>query len=189
MLPNLKEQVVEEASKNYWSFLLTRKEELKHFLNRLFMQKTHLDLLEVGCYKGMLKGWLEENFPPDNFSWSYVGVDLIEPEDRSKDYKHYIMNAECLEFPAESFDAVIMIELVEHVVDYVKALQEAYRVLRRRGGLFIQSVICYDKCALADKTHFHVLHPETLARLLRWIGFKHIEYKEGDNFAIWGFKQ
>jgi len=98
------------------------------------------------------------------------------------------MNAEALEFPANSFDVVIMVEVLEHVVDYVRALREVYRVLKPGGAVWIQSVTCSDPTALSDETHFHVLHPKTLKRLLEWIGFRGVGYVEGGNFAIWGFK-
>ncbi|MCD6399309.1 class I SAM-dependent methyltransferase [candidate division WOR-3 bacterium] len=184
----LKELSVEEGKKNYWGLLLIQRELLKELLSRQFELKEHLDILEVGCYKGMLVGWLHENFPKEKFSWDYVGIDIIEPPDRRKDYPHYVMNAEVLEFNPNSFDAVIMIEVLEHIVDYVRALREVYRVLRPNGLIFIQSVICTDKCALADQTHFHVLHPKTLERLMKFLGFKNIEYIESCNFAIYGYK-
>lgn len=185
---SLKEKVVEEGKKNAWGLLLVRREELRKFLQDLFGRHGHLDILEVGCYKGFLVGWLHDNFPKSRYSWNYWGVDIIEPPDRRKDYPHLIMNAEALEFPANRFHAVIMIEVLEHIIDYVRALREVYRVLKPGGGVFIQSVICSDPCALADETHFHVLHPKTLKRLMAWLGFKGIEYVEGGNFALWAYK-
>ena len=184
----LKELMMREGPRNYWGFLLVRREELKQLLLRLFSERGHLDILEIGCYKGFLVGWLSENFPKPQYSWSYWGVDIIEPPDRRRDYPHYIMNAEALEFPPNRFDVVLMIETLEHIVDYVRALRECYRVLKPGGALFIQSVVCTDPCALSDESHFHVLHPKTLKRLMEWIGFRGVEYVEGDNFAVWGFK-
>ncbi|RLE65545.1 MAG: hypothetical protein DRJ38_03605 [Thermoprotei archaeon] len=179
-----KDMMVEEGSRHFWGFLLIRREELKRFLQRMFERRGHLEILEVGCYKGMLVGWLLENFPKDKYSWGYIGVDIVEPPDRRKDYQHLIMNAEALEFPANRFDVVIMVETLEHVVDYVRALREVYRVLRPGGCIFIQSVACNDPAATSDPTHFHVLHPKTLSNLLRWLGYTDIETYEGSNFAV-----
>lgn len=187
-MASLKKLVVDEGKRNYWGLLLIKRKEFKEFLELMFKKKPHLDILEIGCWKGMLVGWLHENFPKSKYSWDYWGIDIVEPPDRRKDYPHLIMNAEALEFPANSFDVVIMIEVLEHIVDYVRAIREVYRVLRHGGGVFIQSVICYDKCALSDRTHFHVLHPVTLSRLLKHLGFKDIEYIEDGNFAIWAYK-
>ncbi|MCD6341039.1 MAG: methyltransferase domain-containing protein [Desulfurococcales archaeon] len=189
---SLKEMSLEEGKKNAWGILLIRREELKRFLSELFGRHKHLEILEIGCYKGFLVGWLRENFPKSKYSWNYYGVDIVELPDRRKDYPHYVMNAEALEFPSNSFDVVIAIEVIEHVVDYVRALREIYRVLRPGGGVFIQSVTCCDPCAIADTTHFHVLHPVTLKRLLEWLGFRDVQYVGGEdgkgNFAIWGYK-
>ncbi len=44
-----------------------------------------------------------------------------------------------LSFNEEEFDAVISCDVLEHVVDYKKAISEAHRVLRR-GGVFLFSV-------------------------------------------------
>jgi len=43
---------------------------------------------------------------------------------------------ECLPFASESFDAVTMIEVLEHVACDTTALQECFRILRR-GGLLV----------------------------------------------------
>ena len=188
MVWTLKDKAMEMAQQHGWGLLLIHGDLLKRFLQNLFDKHGHLDILEIGCFKGHLVGWLKEQFPRPPYSWNYWGVDIIEPQDRRQDYPHLVMNAAALEFPANSFHVVIMIEVLEHVVDYVQALREVYRVLRPGGGVFIQSVICSDPAALADETHFHVLHPVTLRRTLLWLGFKDIGYVESSTFAIWAYK-
>ena len=187
-MSSLKQVSIEEGKKYGWGLILIHRSPLYKLMLGLFQRKKHLDILEVGAYKCMLPGWIEQNFPRNAFSWRYVGVDILGPFPEWQGKECYVMNAEALEFPAESFDLVIMLEVLEHIIDYPKALREAYRVLRPGGLLFIQSVVCTDPNALLDKTHFHVLHPVTLKRLLDWIGFKNIGVAEGGNFAIWGYK-
>ncbi|MEO2151351.1 MAG: methyltransferase domain-containing protein [Thermococcus sp.] len=187
-MTTFKDISMQEGARHSWGILLMKPELLKNFLEGLFRVKKHLDIIEVGCYKGMLVGWLHQNFPRPPFSWNYVGVDIIEPPDRRRDYPHYIMNAEALEFPANSFDVYIAIEVIEHIPDYTRALREAYRVLRPGGGFFMQSVMCSNPSALADRTHFHVLHPETFRRLMEFIGFRDVKCVEGPSFTCWGYK-
>ncbi len=181
---SLKKRALLEGAKHGWGLLLVQRSALYETIATLYREHTHLNILEVGAYKGFLVGWLHENFPKNLYSWDYYGVDIVEPGDRRRDYPHLIMNAEALEFPANSFHLVVMIEVLEHVVDYVRALREAYRVLVPGGALFVQSVVCSDPTALGDETHFHVLHPETLSRLLGWLGFTRVRVWEGGNFAV-----
>jgi len=185
---SLKDLMQEESKKHYWGLLLIYRDQLRKFLSNLFTRFKHIDILEIGCFKGFLVGWLLENFPRPEFSWSYWGVDIIEPSDRRRDYTHLVMNAEALEFPANRFHAVIMIETLEHIVDYVRALREVYRVLRHGGGVFIQSVMCTDKLATWDRSHYHVLHPVTLSRLMEFLGFRDIEWGGDGNFWLCAYK-
>ena len=187
-MTTLKEAMVEAGKKHYWGILLVQRECLKKCLQEMFERFNELKVLEVGAYKCMLVGWLEENFPRDKYKWDYVGIDIIDLPDRRKDVKFYVMSATHMEFPANTFHVVLYIETLEHIVDYVQALRETYRVLVPNGMVWIQSVICYDKCAIHDETHYHVLHPVTLKRLLEFIGFRDVKYVEGGNFAIWGYK-
>jgi len=179
---NLKFRILREEGERYgWGFILIHKDRLKEFLNELLTQKSKLKLLDVGAWKCMLKGWLDSEFPN---RIEYVGIDVIDLEDRRKDVEFYVMSGDSLLFPSNTFDVVVYIETLEHIPNYVEALKEAYRILKPNGGLFIQSVICYDKNALLDRTHLHVLHPVTLKRLLEWIGFTNIEYIEDNNFVV-----
>jgi ubiquinone/menaquinone biosynthesis C-methylase UbiE len=47
------------------------------------------------------------------------------------------MSAEDLKFRENIFDTVLMIEVLEHIPDDMKALKEAYRVLKPGGKLII----------------------------------------------------
>ena len=173
-----------EAERYGWGILLIAKEEFKIFLDTLTKRFGKIRLLDVGAWKCYLYSWLKQN----GYDVNYVGIDIIEPQGRIQEAEFYIMSPNALLFNSASFHAVVMIETLEHILDYVGALRECYRVLVRQGGIFIQSTICTDECATKDETHLHVLHPVTLRRLLARIGFREIQSTFNGNFAVWGFK-
>ena len=187
--PNINQiydKIVEEAKKYNWGFLLIRKKEFHTFINQLINRFGKIRVLDVGAWRCYMRAYLHDNFGADRIE--YVGIDVLDPEsvglDRDKLAKFYIMSAESLQFPPESFHAVLFIETLEHNVDYVQALREAYRVLVSGGGIFIQA----QQVNTQDETHLHVLHHITLSRLLKRLGFKDVTYVEAPNFAVWGFK-
>ncbi len=184
-MSEIKKTLLEEGKKYGWGLILIKRKEFKGFIDSLLTRFDKVRLLDVGAWKCMLGDYLRQLYGD---KIEYVGVDVIDLPDRKKEYEFHVMSGDSLLLPAESFHAIVFIETLEHIVDYVNALREAYRVLKPGGGVFIQSVVCTEPNALHDRTHYHVLHPVTLSRLMMWIGFKDIEYSEGANFAIWGYK-
>lgn len=180
-----RKKLLEEGKKYGWGFILIQKEPFYKFIEDLIDRFGRIRLLEVGCWRCLLYGHLKERYGD---KVSYVGIDVIDLPDRIAECEFYLMNGESLLFPPESFHAVIYIETLEHIIDYVKSLREAYRVLIRGGGVFIQAPISTDHNAWLDETHHHILHPITLKRLLEHLGFTRVGYVEGSNFAIWGYK-
>ena len=155
-------KVLEEESKKYgWGCLLVVPEKFKEFLE-ITKPKIHLD---IGCHRGLLSGFVEKHSGAE-----YIGLDVW----------HYgakiavMASGDSLPFRSNSVDTISFIESLEHIPDYPSALRQSYNICKK--GIFIQSVICYDKAALLDKTHFHVLHPEALEKLLRFIGFRDIKH-------------
>ena len=188
MPQTIKHVSLEEARKYGWGLILIRREELQRLLAELLARRPDARILDIGAFKCMLSGWLEQVFPRDRYRWSYVGVDILGPFPEWEGKECYVMNAQALEFPPESFDAVVMLESLEHIPDYTMALREAYRVLRPGGLIFIQSTRCDTPNAIADRTHYHVLHPVTLARLLEYVGFKNTGYTDDTTLAVWGYR-
>ena len=90
-------------------------------------------LLDVGCGTA----WLADHFR------SYTGIDnsaeaIAEAAAAGRNVVHGDIQAS-LPFTDESFDAVVMKDVLEHVEDPVRLVREAHRVLRPGGLLFASS--------------------------------------------------
>lgn len=104
--------------------------------NKRFLESiVDKDLLEIGCYTGeAAKNILNARYR------SYTGID-ISPRAIDTAKKQvgldtlYVMNAESLEFPDESFDVVFGSAILHHL-DWAKAIVGIKRVLRLGGKAF-----------------------------------------------------
>lgn len=113
-------------------------------------------VLEIGCNSGGLLNMLQRE------KQCYVkGIDISAPlvqRALKKGINAVIGEAENLPFQDESFEVVIMTEIMEHLYDPKLALKEASRVLKK-GGYFIGSVPHPDshnsKKATLEEHHWH----------------------------------
>jgi SAM-dependent methyltransferase len=87
-------------------------------------------LLDIGCGTA----WLAEHYP------DYTGIDSsAEAIATARQSGRNVIEASVedeLPFEAESFDAVVLKDLLEHVQDPVAIVREAHRVLKPGGRLF-----------------------------------------------------
>lgn len=86
---------------------------------------------------GSADKWLQSRLPPET---DYVAIDF--PGEHGGAYAanpDVFANAESLPFADEVFDAIACFEVLEHLRDPQKAINEARRVLRP-GGLYVISV-------------------------------------------------
>lgn len=104
------------------------------------------------------------------------GID-VSPEAvfsaKEKGVNARIADARDLPFADESFGAVLMLDMLEHIEDDYKALKEAHRVLAK-GGILIASVPLYPCLwSLHDEAVGHVRRykPGQVKRLLKQEGF------------------
>lgn len=104
------------------------------------MLSKHLEkgmtLYDIGCGKKPYQSHVE------SLSCKYVGVDI---EDGFYDSSHIDLIGDAYKVPAEdaSVDAVISAQVIEHLYEPVKAIQETGRILKKGGLFFITFPMLY----------------------------------------------
>ena len=119
---------------------LDRYDYKKKLLERFAQGMQGRSLLEVGCGLGLELGWL------GRLGYKVTGVDLApRAVDLCNDYlgrlgvdgQAVAQNAEALEFPDDSFDAVYSSGVLQHTPNIEQAIGEVWRVLRPGGKILI----------------------------------------------------
>ena len=146
------------------------------------------NILDVGCALGGFLNYLRLK----GFS-ALFGVDSTPTYVRHAQDRDFFTieygNAENLPFSANLFDAVIIEQVLEHLVNPAKAFREASRVLKE-GGLFCIGVP--DASRYAEYNFFdfywvllreHIQHfdTENLNRLAKQEGFELVEFVQNDH--------
>lgn len=95
-------------------------------------------VLEIGCEAGHLTNWLREQ------GCEVVGVDLSKDliAYAKKEYSTIpfrVMNAQELSFRDNSFEVVMSFDLLEHLPEPSKHLEEVKRVLKKKGVYLLQT--------------------------------------------------
>lgn len=95
-------------------------------------------ILDAGCGEGHLFGFISSRFPGAD----YTGVDVTDvalssARSRYPQTSFKKMDITNLDFEDNVFDAVLLTEVIEHIYDYKKAIDECIRVLKPGGVLII----------------------------------------------------
>lgn len=114
------------------SLKLQTKYQAKQILSICGNQKP-LNILELGCCTGMVSSMIA------NRGHSMYAIDLELHTDQidNTGVKFYKMNAESLEFNSEYFDIIYSFASFEHFMNPEKVLNEAYRVLKKNGKIYL----------------------------------------------------
>jgi 2-polyprenyl-3-methyl-5-hydroxy-6-metoxy-1,4-benzoquinol methylase len=140
-------------------------------------------LLEVGSNVGLFlsvageAGWDAKGVEPSHWAVAtgrrLFGVDLVQG------------TAETLEAEPGSRDAVVMLDVLEHLVDPLGTLRGLRGVLHEEGMLALSTVnVAGLHARLRDgswpwfiRPHLHYFTPETLDRMLHRAGFEMVEWR------------
>jgi hypothetical protein len=121
---------------------------LKHVHRaRWLLRDARGTVLDVGCDSPKVS---RSQFP---VTTRYVG---LEPTYEDKSEFRIIGIAEFLPFRNESLDNVAILTSLDHVLDYHRSIDEAWRVLRPGGTLYLATLIWTHGAELHhDHVHFH----------------------------------
>jgi 2-polyprenyl-3-methyl-5-hydroxy-6-metoxy-1,4-benzoquinol methylase len=141
----------------------------------------HGRLLEIGCGSGrMLKSMQEKG-------WDVVGVDPDPIAIKNAKSKGLIVYQGILadqKFSDDSFDAIALSHVIEHVPDPLSLLKECERILKPGGHLVLITPninsLCHrlyksDWRSLEPPRHLHVFNLATLKQVSQRAGFNHIK--------------
>ncbi len=124
-----------EAEKNHW-FMMVRRMMATDILKKYFFQKpSELKILDFGCGSGIFVGELQEK------GYQVFGTDISEEAIKYGGLKGIknlkVQNSNKLDYPDNTFDAVLSMDVLEHLEDESWAIKEAERVLKPKGKFII----------------------------------------------------
>lgn len=116
--------------------LRTINKRLQFILDCLDADEKGLNILDIGTGYGVYHVHLVHK------AKLYVGIDVNEENLRhaKKDEKNsdlFLMSAEALSFKDDTFDVVLLIEVLEHIANDRKAIKEISRVTKPAGKLIL----------------------------------------------------
>ncbi len=98
--------------------------------------KENAAVLDIGCGAGFLTNRLaQEGYRATGIDLSLPSLEIAKKNDETKRACYLEASADALPFDADTFDVVSALDLLEHVENPEKVIQEASRVLKP-GGLF-----------------------------------------------------
>jgi 2-polyprenyl-3-methyl-5-hydroxy-6-metoxy-1,4-benzoquinol methylase len=141
----------------------------------------HGRLLEVGCGSGLMLKAMQDR------GWDVVGVDPDPIAIKNAKSKGLIVYQGILtdqKFKNDSFDAIALSHVIEHVPDPLSLLKECERILKPGGHLVLitpnTNSLCHqlyktDWRSLEPPRHLYIFNLETLKQLSRKAGFQNIK--------------
>ncbi|MEK6968343.1 MAG: class I SAM-dependent methyltransferase [Nanoarchaeota archaeon] len=173
----------------------------KYYVAKYLEPKAGERVLDVGCNNGKFGRWFSEKYDV-----SVVGIDVNARPFVENGLELRVGDAEQLDFPDNSFDAVVSMHTLEHLVDPRTALEEMYRVTKPQGRIVltypvefirgmttvVSAIRAYGNPMMARQMHLHKLFPDDVSEMLKR-GYKGILIRDKHLIAtpqpVWLTKQ
>lgn len=149
-------------------------------------------ILDIGCNRGFLLAAAAA------WGWETYGIELVEWMTKlvEKDFNVKICNKKLLDiddkFEDGFFDAITMIDIIEHLREPVKEMHEVNRILKINGFLMINTVDIGSSHAIIHGKEWGHLNPlehlvvfsrSTINKLLEECGFEIIRFQPSKGSA------
>ena len=154
-------------------------------LNRFEEWKSPGRLLDVGCGAGHFlteaeaRGW-----QASGLEVSRSGLDILKRVKEEGRFKFSIIEGhlEDARFPAESFDAITLFEVIEHLEEPSVLLREVHRLLTKKGILYLTTpnygslsrIILGNRWRVVAEEHRCLATTKAIRFLLKELGFQPI---------------
>ena len=163
---------------------LMRGEKLMHEVNKY---KQGGRILDIGCNRGFILANAAA------WGWDSYGVEIVPWQTKlvEKEFPVKIFNTRLREvappFEDGFFDAITMIDIIEHFHEPVEDMKEVHRILKEDGFLLINTpdigsafakVSGYDWMFNKPEEHLYLYDKSTLKKLLDKTGFKIADFKQ-----------
>jgi SAM-dependent methyltransferase len=99
-----------------------------------------------------------------------------------------------LPFAPESFDLVVLGDVIEHIADGDRLLRDCFRILRSRGALVLSTINRWDVrrywqgdrwSGVVDPSHVHLYSPPEMRQVLKAAGFERVRVRAGAKPVFW----
>ena len=123
---------------------------VEHFIKKVLRLKNKHAILDYGCGSGLYVGLWKRQFPHADLFFSDISdiglKKLIKKYPEFSDNCGLIKNSKA-PFNNESFEVIISIEVMEHVLNLNNYLNDIFRLLKK-GGIFIWTTPCANKLSI-----------------------------------------
>lgn len=146
-------------------------------------------ILELGSSSGFMLKRMRQAFPRSSITGSDFLPDIVARLRDATQEKVAEINITANRLPSKNYDAVVALNVFEHIEDDEKAAREVFRILKP-GGIFYMEVPggpeLYDSCD-ASLMHFRRYTRRSVQNLLQGAGLKIIEQSAIGFLAYPGF--
>jgi len=178
----------ETAGENHFIDVASRRHAIEQFRKHVQVQQPIL--LEVGCSSGFLLKQFRREMPEALLIGSdFIAGPLEQLATQLRDVPLLKFDVTKCPLPDASLDAVILLNVLEHVEDDLAAARQAWRILKPGGVAIIevpagpQLYDVYDKCLM----HWRRYSLGQLCATLREAGFEVVEQSHLGFFLYPGF--
>ncbi len=125
--------VVHEVEESHW-FFVGRRRILSRLLDESLGELDSPQILDIGCGTGATMGFLERYGQVTGIDVSAKAIRYCQAQDRSR---LCLADGASLPFADRSFDLVTALDLLEHLPQEARGLQDMWRVLKTGGRMIL----------------------------------------------------